>query len=82
MTLGGRFALAEGFAESLDNLIPVELIGVPFLLPIESGVFFVGGLECLQLPFGFEVTFHVGDVWVVATVALQLVQDFEKDTAR
>ena len=40
---------------------------------------FVGGLECLQLALGFEVTLHVGDVRVIAAIALQFVQDLEKD---
>ena len=31
--LGGRLTLAEGFAERLDDLIPVELVGVPLLRP-------------------------------------------------
>ena len=74
-----RLALAERFAERLDDLIPVELVGVPLLDPIEAGVLFVGGLERLQLALGFEVTLHVGDVRVVAAVALQLVQDLEED---
>ena len=32
--LGGCLALAESFAERLDHLIPVELVGVPLLRPI------------------------------------------------
>ena len=33
----------------------------------------------LQLSLGFEVSLHVGDVGMIAAVALQLVQDLEKD---
>ena len=76
---GCGLALAERFAERLDDLIPVELVGVPLLDPIEAGVLFVGGVERLQLALGFEVTLHVGDVRVIAAVALQLVQDLEED---
>ena len=39
----------------------------------------VGVVERLQLALGFQVAFHVGDVGVVAAVALQLVQDLEED---
>ena len=39
---GGGLALAERFAERLDDLIPVELVGVPLLDPIQAGVLLVG----------------------------------------
>ena len=78
--LGGGLALAEGFAEGLDDLISVELVGVPFFCPLQASVLLVSGVERLQLPLGFEVTLHVGDMRVIAAVALQLVQDFEEDS--
>ena len=73
-------ALAEGFAEGLDDLIPIELVGVPFFCPIQASVLLVSGVECLQLTLGFEITLHVGDMRVIAAVALQFVQDFEEDS--
>ena len=75
----GGLALAKGFTERLHNLITVELIGVPFRNPIQARVFLVSGMECLQLAFGFKVSLHVGNVRVIATVALQLIQDLQKD---
>ena len=76
--LGGEGTLAEDVTEGFDDLIAVELVGIPFLDPREAGVRLIGGVERLQLALGVEVSLHVGNVRVVAAVALQLIQDLQE----
>ena len=76
--LGSRLALAQGFAERLDDFIPVELVRIPLGIPFQASQFLVGSVERLQFAFGFKVSLHVGDMRMVAAVTLQLIQDLEE----
>ena len=75
-----RLALPEGLAERLDDLVLIEFVGVPFVLPSGSCQPFEGGMESLQLALAVEIALHVGDVRVVAAIALQFVQDLQEDS--
>ena len=77
--LGSSWALAESLAKRLSNLVPVELVGVPFAAPLKPGELCKCGVERLELSPGFEVSLHMGDMRVIAAVALQFVQDLQKD---
>ena len=53
--------MAEDVTEGFDDLIAVELVGIPFLDPRAAGVRLIGGVERLQLALGVEVSLHVGN---------------------
>ncbi len=77
----------------MDTLSPARImeVGMAFwpakvlLSAVEIGLFTKLGANAmtgadLQLALGFEVALQVGDVRVVAAVALHLVEDFEEDS--
>ena len=74
-------ALAERLAERLDDLIPVELVGIPLVEPIPGRWLLCRRRGTPPACPCHQVAFHVGDVRVIAAVALHFVQDFEEDRA-
>ena len=64
--------------QCLDDLVPIERVGVAFVDPVGAGQCPVGSVKDPQLVLAFEITLHVGDMRVIAAVARQLVQDFEE----
>ena len=72
------FALAEGMGQCLDDLVPIERVGVAFVNPAGAGQCPIGIVKDPQPALAFKITLHVGDMRVVATVACQLVQYFEE----
>ena len=71
--------MAQGLGQGFDHLILIEFVGVPLSDPVVTGQFLVGRMELGQFPFAVQVPFHVGDVGMIAVVALQLVQNLEED---
>ena len=74
----GFLTLAERFGKSLDDFVPVEFVGVPFVLPVSAGQHFVTVLELSILALLVEVSLHVSNMGMVRTVAELLVQHLQE----
>ena len=66
-------------AKGGDDFVAVELPGVALFEPGLARRLLEGRVENLELALLVEMALHVGDVRVVAAVALLLVQDLEED---
>ena len=76
--LDRRGALTESFDERGDDLIAVELPGITFLQPRRTSFALEGGVEDGELTTLVEVALHVGDVRMIAAVALLFVEDLQE----
>ena len=72
------WGLAKRVRQGLDQLVGVEAVTVPLLLPIDTGDGAKDVLERLQLALSGEVSLQFGDVRVVPAVTELFVEDLEK----
>src|SRR5262245_28771881 len=72
-------ALASCCRPGGDDLISVKLVGIALLHPFQATGLVKRLLEGSESAFLVQIAFHVGDMGMIRTIALHLVQDFEKD---